>query len=152
MISLSTGLVRSMMTAHGFLSMMERGVIDVFSDERPFGADAATPGIPIARITQDGGAFNPGSSPAYGLRLQESGELGVLTSQGSWVLSGLSDGTPTWFRWYWALSDPKTASVFYPRIDGTVGQDLVLGTNFIFSGQSIQLDAVFMTIPQIDIS
>lgn len=152
MISLSTGLVRSMMTAYGFQSMMEKGVIDVFAGEPPLGADSATPGTPIARITQDGGSFSPGTDPANGLQLQEAATPGVISSKGAWILVGLGAGVPAWFRWYWALSDPQTTTIFYPRVDGIVGSDLVIGTNYVHAGQTVELDDVYITLPQVDIT
>ena len=152
MIALSTGLVRSIMTEYGFQSMMDRGVIELYPGSRPGSANDATPVPPIARITQDGGLFTPGSSPQFGLQLQESTELGTIASRGNWVCKGINYGTPTWFRWYWAQGDPRTNSVFYPRIDGTVGQDLVLQDQTVTSGSEFTLDAVYISLPQINIA
>lgn len=151
MLTFSTGLIRAMMGLHGFRAMMDRGVIELYSGHRPESPNAATPSSPLARITQNGQIFVPGSPPQNGLRLRESDESGSVTMDGTWVCVGVKSGVPSWFRWYWSSQDSRDTSQFYPRVDGDVGVDLILPSDAIAPGASFQLDAVYISMQRMRI-
>jgi len=123
MIKLSSGLRAAMLWDSGLRSMMWRGFIEVYSGAQPIDADAATTGILLGRITEGGVAFTPGSSTG-GLRTEEK-TITSLQHTGNWGLDGVATGTPGWWRFLWNLSDSGEQSLYYPRIDGAVGESLL---------------------------
>lgn len=144
MIRLSTGLRNALMGASGLRAMMNRGVIDVYSGAPPALADMAPTGTHLARITQDGLTFIPGSTPG-GLVLKK-GLAGQLINDGSWVMTGLNTGAAGWWRWKWNGDDPGTFSLFYPRVDGLVNETLVLLDTAVSPGSTTTIDSFTMVM------
>ena len=122
MIRLSTGLRAALLWDSGLRAMMWRGIIEVYSGTQPESADFAPTGTLLGRITEDGAAFTPGSSVG-GLRTEEK-NIVALQHVGDWTLDGVASGVPGWWRFIWNNGDNNQASLFYPRIDGAVGESL----------------------------
>jgi len=137
-IRLSAGLQSSLLTEFGLAAMMNYGVIEVYSGAQPITASDAPTGTLLGTITEDGLDFTSGST-AGGLRTAYSGPLGGLVKQGTWRLRGAADGAPGWWRWKWNAADDDSESLFLPRVDGEVGESLVLGINQISPTTNIEI-------------
>lgn len=120
MIRLSTGLRGAMVGDYGLRAMMYRGHIQLYTGPQPESADAAPTGTLLARISQNGATPVAGFDVGGLLLTQDPSTLTLLRNQGPWVLTGLANGVPGWWRFVWNLDDPGVASLFYPRIDGSV--------------------------------
>jgi hypothetical protein len=137
-IRLSAGLQSSLLTEFGLASMMNYGVIEVYSGEQPLTASYAPTGTLLGTITEDGLGFVVGSTTG-GLRVAYSGVLGGLVKQGTWRLRGVTNGAPGWWRWKWNAADDDSESLFLPRMDGAVGESLVIGTNQLSPTTNIEI-------------
>ena len=143
MIKLSTGLQGAVLGYHGVRAMMNRGVIDIYSTPRPESPDKAVTGTLLARVTKDGGTFAPNQG-ANGLILNQRID-GSLADTGDWYLSGMVQGAATWWRWKWSLYDNDQDSLYYPRVDGDVGESLILPTRTITVGLKTKIDEFNLT-------
>jgi hypothetical protein len=137
-IRLSAGLQASLLSEFGLRSMLNYGVIEVYSGEQPSTASMAPNGTLLARVTEDGLDFTAGETTG-GLRVQYSAESGGLVKLGTWRLRGVTDGAPGWWRWKWNAADDDSLSFFLPRLDGSVGESLVLGINQIAPSTNIEI-------------
>jgi len=142
MVKLSTGLMTAVLGDYGISRMMNRGVIDIYSGAQPEFAHWAPAGNWLARITKDGNLFVAGS-PTNGLDLDRS-EGSALKDSGDWVLKGVANGTAGWWRWKWYLNDPNTTDPYFPRLDGAVGESLVLLNNEIRTDTVIPIDQFYL--------
>ena len=124
MIRMSTGLRASLIWDSGFRSLMWRGAIEIYSGNQPASADLAPTGTKLARITENGSPWTPGQSLG-GLQTTEGPNTTSLVHDGNWVLKGLANGTPGWWRFVWNNGDNDLNSVFYPRLDGNVSESIV---------------------------
>lgn len=140
MVKVSTGLAVSMLGNYGLTAMMNYGYINIYSGEQPTSPDLPPTGDLLGRITTDGNAFIVGASVGGALELQQD-EQGVVSAQGNWVLTGLADGTAGWWRWYWNSFDDQVQSFYYPRVDGTVGESLILADTAITTATSVAIDS-----------
>ena len=143
MIRLSEGLKSAVLGNYGLARMMENGVIEVYSGTQPEFAHWAPTGTLLARVTKNGGVFIPGDS-ANGLSLDQT-EAGALKDTGDWRLTGVAGGTAGWWRWKWMLADPNTTDPYYPRIDGAVGESLILLDTVITNISDIPIDRFYLT-------
>ena len=126
MARMSTGLRNALAVSYGVGSMMNAGIIRVYSGTMPATPDDPPNSTELARITTEGKVWLPGDlSTGAGLMLGFA-PPGRLVNVGEWRLKGLSAGTAAWYRWHWMDPDPNTYSETLPRIDGRVGQELVL--------------------------
>lgn len=123
-IRVSTGLRASLLSDYGLTAMMNYGVIEIYSGTQPDTASLAPTGTLLARITQNGTAFIA-STTTGGLQL-ELAVTGGLTFTGVWRLKGVATGTAGWWRWKWNAPDDDSDSSYYPRMDGTLGESLIL--------------------------
>lgn len=137
-IRLSTALRASLMTHSGLQTLMQYGVIDIYTGAQPSTADAAPTGVRVASITRDGLPFSHGITSA-GLFVA-SVEPGVLTKSGRWVVKGRAEGLAGWWRWKWNKYDDNTNTDTIPRIDGAVGVDLVLANPNITAATEFDID------------
>lgn len=128
-IRLSSGLRTAILTDFGLGAMMNYGVIEVYTGTQPETAILAPTGLLIGRITTDGDPFLVGTVNG-GLKLAVDPE-GGLTFDGVWRLKGLDTGTAGWWRWKWNSPDDDGDSLFYPRMDGAVGDSLRLAATII---------------------
>ena len=67
-------------------------------------------------------------------------EEGSLTFAGIWVLKGVATGDAGWWRWKWNTTDDDSDSVYYPRMDGAVGESLVLTNPTITAATNVVID------------
>jgi len=128
-VHLSPGLKAAVLGDYGLSSMMNYGVIDIYSGNRPQAAHYAPTGTRLARISKGGLAFTRGDYTA-GLTLDRS-FVGVLKDTGDWILTPVANGVAGWWRWTWYLDDPGTSNPYYPRVDGLVSENLFLSNTTI---------------------
>ena len=145
MLRFSSGLRAALSTHYGFGAMMNRGVIYLYDNPVAVRPDDTPMTTPLAAITTNGAGFVPGTDPDNaGLLLQFVPPDG-LANAGIWWITGLRSGTATWFRWLALAPDPNTHSTYYPRVDGDVGVDLIIGDPIITPATSRPLDrALFL--------
>lgn len=124
MIRVSTGMKQRVMAELGAMNALQYGIIDIYTGSQPASANDAPTGQHIARVTQGGMSFTPGSIAGGLVMTPDSG--GELRRHGQWVLKGLDTGTAGWFRWKPNQNDPNDANASRVRIDGAVGRELVL--------------------------
>jgi len=131
MARLSTGLRNALVNSFGLGSMMNAGIIRVYGGSMPATPDNPPNTPELARITKDGKVWLPGDlSTGAGLLLAFS-PPGALVNLGVWRMKGLTNGTARWYRWNWKDPDNNQFSQTLPRVDGRVGDELVLGNLLI---------------------
>ena len=141
-IRVSSGLSRSMLSTYGLTSMMDYGVIDIYSGAQPASASNAPTGTRLAQITNDGDVFIPTTAQG-GLRIV-LGDAGGLIKSGTWRMKGIADGTAGWWRWKWNEPDDDSNSLYYPRLDGAVGESLILQTTSITTLTNVVIDEFYL--------
>ena len=121
---LSTGFVDAVNQTGSVKSVMQDGIIYIYSGAQPATADAAETGTLLLKLTVDGGAFTSGVA-TNGLEMGTSTD-GVLSKAAAetWQGFGLAAaGTGTvagWFRWY-ANTVVQGISTTAVRVDGAIG-------------------------------
>ncbi len=126
MLNFSTGLRNQLVNASGLGSLMNSGCIYLYSEPKAETADDAVTGTLVARITTEGRTYVPeNDTVGAGLRLTLA-PPGGLTKTGIWMLKGVAVGTAYWFRWCSRGYDGFGHSETRCRIDGTVGDVLIL--------------------------
>jgi len=143
MIKLSRGLQGNVLGYYGVRAMMNKGVIDIYSTPRPETPEAAPTGALLARITKNGEPFISNQG-ANGLVLTQRID-GSLADTGDWFLTGIRQGAATWWRWKWMNYDSDGDSLYYPRMDGDVGESLILPTRTITVGLKTKIDEFNLT-------
>jgi hypothetical protein len=123
-VRLSTGLRKMWASTTSLQAILQTGVIDIYDGEQPVNPDYPPVGTHVARITQGGKTFSPGS--ATGGLLITTLDDGTVSMSGTWTLKGQATGTARWFRWKGNAFDDGGVSTALPRIDGKVGVDLLL--------------------------
>lgn len=145
-IRLSSGLRTSMVLEHGLERMMRFGHIRIYTGQQPQSADNAPSGTFIARVSADGLVPVTGQQTG-GLRLQQGSVSGSLDKLGNWQLRGVANGAAGWWRFVWNATDDHTESSTYPRIDGSVGESLLLDETIITPSTNIQVNEFFLLLP-----
>jgi hypothetical protein len=140
MVRLSTGLALSMLGSYGLRAMMNYGYISIYSGEQPLSPDQVPTGTLLGKILTDGNPFVIGSQAGGALEVAQT-ELGILELAGTWLLTGEDIGTAGWWRWSWNSFDNDAQSFYYPRMDGLVGESLVLVDTAITPLTSVQIDS-----------
>lgn len=126
MARLSTGLLDAMASLYGLGYLMNGGAIYVFEGEAPPSADDAAPSEPIAAITVEGRTFVPETDPdEAGIALAVFSP-GRVASTKPLRIVGRRDGIASWWRWCWSGPDDLGASAINPRVDGDVGDEMIL--------------------------
>ena len=143
-IRVSTGLRAALLSDYGLSAMMNYGVIEIYTGEQPWNASFAPTGTLIGRVTNNGDPFAVGTTQG-GLQL-ELAETGGLTKVGDWRLTGIATGDAGWWRWKWNSSDDDSDSQYYPRMDGEVGESLVLANNTITPATDVAIDEFLVNI------
>jgi hypothetical protein len=118
-------------------SLLDNGIIHVYSGTQPASADDAETGTLLLKLTVASGAFVAGS-PDNGLSLRQIISGVMVKDDGEvWSGVGLATGTAGWFRYY--ANDYVTgASNNAIRFDGTVGTS---GAQLILTSTNIVLGA-----------
>lgn len=119
-VNCSTGFRSRILGPVSFESIFNGGCIEVRSGAQPASADEAATGDLLARVTNNGGAWTPGSL-TNGLRFVRNGIYAGNDLAQDWRLVGLAAGTAGWFRLVANAPDDGSLSVNAPRIDGAVG-------------------------------
>lgn len=146
MARFSTGLRNALAVNYGLGIMMNAGVIWVYGGTMPLSPDLPPNTTLLGRITTGGEPFITGSgTPVAGLLLGHVNP-GGLTNVGEWRLKGLASGTATWWRWCWSAPDPLAYSETLPRVDGTVGSELVLESPSITTSTNIEIERFLLMI------
>ena len=145
-IRLSSGLRTSMVTEFGLERMMRFGHIKIYTGTQPQSADDPATGVYIGKVTTDGATPAVGQLVG-GLQLQQGDVAGSLSHLGNWVLTGVSTGTAGWWRFVWNSGDDNSTSLEYPRIDGLVGESLLLDETTITPSTNILVNEFFLLLP-----
>lgn len=141
-IRLSNGLKAALYGQYGFQAMMNYGLICVYSGTQPDSANAAPTGTLLARITNNGDTHVPGTATG-GLQITQDAS-GRLNKAGTWTLDGIDTGTAGWWRWKWNAPDDDSLSLYYPRVDGAVGEGLVLANTSITPATDEELSSFIL--------
>jgi len=147
-VKLSTGFRNALCVSSPIIPLMYGGTILVCGGTMPNSPDDALGTSILARITTDGLTFIPSNTPtAAGLTLNWVSP-GYIVMAGNWVLksTGLS-GTATWFRWCWRNTDDNGFSNYYPRLDGDVGDVLIMSDTEITTNRITKVEAFVLSIP-----
>jgi len=145
-IRLSAGLRTALVTNYGMGAMLQYGHIRVYSGLQPDSASLAPTGTLLAIISDNGTTPQP-STTTGGLQLVGSTEVGTLVKAGRWVLNGRAAGTAGWWRFVGNGFDDDTPSNYFPRMDGAVGDSLVLGFNDIAVATSAVIASFTLVLP-----
>jgi len=124
--------------------MMDYGVIEVYSGTQPDSASFAPEGTLLAKITNDGDSFTPGGETGA-LRIAQA-EGGGLTKAGTWRIVGITTGVAGWWRWKWNQADDDTNSLYYPRMDGAVGESFTLADTSITALTNVEITGFYVNI------
>lgn len=146
MARFSTGLRNALASNYGLGLMMNKGVIRVYGESRPDSPDEPPGASELGQITTDGLVFVPGNDVVGAGLVLTVVSPGAITKVGTWRLKASLPGTATWWRWCWAEPDPLTESIFYPRVDGLVGSELVLVDNTLYSGLNVEIEQFLFTL------
>lgn len=119
-VNCSTGFRSRILGPSSFESIFNYGCIEIRTGPQPASADEAATGSLIGRITADGGAWVAGNT-ANGLRFVRNAHVARNDPSQNWILSGLDEGTPGWFRLVGNAADDGGFSVSLPRVDGAIG-------------------------------
>jgi len=139
---MSLGLENSLLGAYGLSTMMNYGVIEIYSGDQPNSAEQSPTGTLLARITQNGVPFQVGTLiGGCQLQLLGTGGLGFIPG---WRLKGIENGIAGWWRWKWNSPDNGEDSLYYPRMDGLVGETLLLRSNSITPQSDILISDFFV--------
>jgi hypothetical protein len=139
MARISTGLASAILGQYGLTRMMNSGHICLYSGVPPGGADEKIEHPLIGQVTSFGLPVT-GGIPTNGLRITQS-IPGRLSGADDWYVRVINSGTPTWWRWKWYMPDDDKESLYYPRMDGNVGRELVLETTNLLQGQIMRIAA-----------
>lgn len=109
-----------------FITAFRYGCIEIYSGAQPVSADAAATGTLLGRVTLNGGSWSEGS-PTNGLQFERDGIYVGKPTVAHWVLTGITDGTASWFRLRANTPDAGAASESLYRVDGAIGLDGATG-------------------------
>jgi hypothetical protein len=123
-IRVSNGLRASILGPYGLSAMMDYGVIEIYSGTQPVSASNQPTGTLLAKVTNNGDTFTPNTITGALHIVQADG--GGLTKSGVWRMIGITTGVAGWWRWKWNQPDDDSNSLYYPRMDGAVGESLTL--------------------------
>lgn len=150
-LSYSTATVHGLFGSTALYELFNDGVIEIYSGTRPTTADSAVGSATLlGTVTQNGGAFTPGSA-TNGLSLGTPADRSVdKNSSEVWQFTAVASGTATWFRLKGNATDTGAASTSLPRIDGTIsafGGDATLTDTSIVSGNVYTFNKFKFTWP-----
>lgn len=143
---LSTGLRNAIAGNYGLGAMMNGGIIRVYDGTYPESTDEPPNSVEVARITTEGRVFIPETDPNQAGLILIGVSPGGVTNAGGWVLRGIATGTAVWWRWCWRKTDHGETSLSLPRIDGLIGDGLMLGTTAIYPSMTVMIDHFLFVI------
>lgn len=145
MINLSTALRAAMATEYGLMAMMQYGCIKVFDGDPPLTADMAEQGQLLATITQDGVPFQWGTMQGA-LNMEPGPTNGACQKLGAWKVTVTTSGQAGWWRFVWNGYDGGEANEWVPRVDGRIGEGLILPDSTLISGDVLDVESFFFII------
>jgi len=145
-IRMSTGLRAAMLTNYGLERMMRYGHIRVYSGVQPDSADLDVNGSLLAIISTDGVLPQPGTDIG-GLQMEISEFGDSLSMAGQWMIKGTASGHAGWWRFVASGENGEGYSPTAPRIDGVVGESLLLNDTFITLQTDEVVDGFFLYFP-----
>jgi hypothetical protein len=143
-IRISTGLRNAVLGEYGVSAMMNLGVIEVYTGVQPFAPDEPPSGTLVAIVTNNGDSFVPGG--AVGALSLKEVTTGALEKSGTWRLKGVNVGVAGWWRWMWNATDTRESSQYFPRMDGMVGESLILQYPDITATTDIEVESFTLSI------
>lgn len=129
----STGL--SLVLVNRFLEYFNGGWIEVHTGSKPESSDAAPTGTLLGYVTR-GGAPMQNDPQTSGLTFDAVSTKGDIKDTGDWTLVVSAEGTAGWWRMRWSATDNGAVSDVIPRLDGEVGDTLLLDNTNITLAQS----------------
>lgn len=148
---LSTATQNGMLKDKGFKEQFSDGVIEFYSGPQPADADNAIQGTLLGYVTQDGGAFTPGSA-TNGLNFDDPAN-GIINKAAAedWEFTGIAVGTIGWGRLKGNATDAGAgADTTHYRVDfsvGISGADLNLANITVVVGTPITVNSFAVTLP-----
>ena len=142
-IRLSSGLRDAVVSSRGVGAALAGGHLLIYAGPQPADASSPPTGALLARVTQDGAAV-PGLG---GLKLKLGSGFGEIVNDGAWVLRGVSDGTPGWWRFVGAATDTGAHSNLLYRLDGTVAECVTGMPESIASDMNLLVAGFLLSIP-----
>ena len=100
----------------------------------------------IAIVSTEGAILNPVTLEG-GLTMAPAEMLGMLVPNGNWRLRGVGDGIAGWWRFVGYPPDDGGDNPLKARIDGSVGESLLLPDNQIFAGQLQDIESFTIFFP-----
>lgn len=147
MARFSTGLRDALAVNYGLGVMMNGGVIRIYGGSLPDSPDNPPNASELGRITTEGLTFIPGDDTVGAGLLLSHLSPGTLIKNGDWRLKGIATGNAIWWRWCWAAPDSLDYSIVYPRVDGRVGVELILETQFITPSTNVAIEQFMFILP-----
>jgi hypothetical protein len=143
-LRLSTGLRDGLAGTFGLKTMLNGGVIDIYSGGQPTNADIAETGIKLGRVT-----LSSGTSSTSGLTFGTAG-AGILPKSAD-VWSGVMSvsGIAGYFRLY-GTGGTAGSSATEKRIDGNIGitgSDMALANTSLVAGATLTIDTFSLEVP-----
>jgi hypothetical protein len=143
-LRISNGARTALAGTNCLKTILQGGVMDIYSGGQPATAEYAETGIKLLRIS-----VNSGTSSTQGLTFGTAA-LGVLPKSAD-VWSGLVSvaGVAGYFRFY-GTGGTSGSSNSENRIDGNVGisgSDMVLANTSLVAGATLTIDTFSLTIP-----
>lgn len=137
MANTSLGLSSALLAAAP--ALLQGGCIEIYAGDKPLTANEAPPGLLLARVTRDGGAWTAGS-PANGLQWVLANGFVVKPADHVWVIKGIATGEASWFRIKGNAVDNNDFSLAALRLDGTIQVDSYQGPeSFDFYMPTLQI-------------
>lgn len=131
-MNLSTGLKNNLLSLMGMRPLLNGGCMWLFSEEIPTKADYEPTGTLLGAITSNGLAPNlPTNGLTFGF--VAGGILGKSSSE-TWSLHVIEEGEVGWFRFTGPKGDYSIYSTSAVRLDGIVGEELVLSNTLLTAG------------------
>lgn len=134
------------MTNYGLEFMLRFGHIRIFTGRQPESADMAETGNLIGIVSTDG-IVPTQSNTSGGLTMTTAESFGMLIPNGNWVLKGVAEGIAGWWRFVGHAYDDGGDSVNRPRIDGKVGESLILPDDHISVNTNEEIDSFSIYFP-----
>ena len=130
-------------------SLLDNGIIRIYSGTQPASADDAETGTLLLEITVASGAFVAGS-PDNGLSFRQI-LSGVMSKDDGEVFSGVgqANGTAGWGRYYSNayVTGASTNAIRFDGSVGTSGAQFILSSTNIVLGATTTLDGATITQP-----
>lgn len=132
-----------------FKTLMQNGIIEIYSGSQPSDADSAETGTKLVRLTLSGGSFTA-EAAANGLefKVENDGTISKNTDE-TWQGEASATGTAGYFRFYdnnYDTGADKTAVRFDGNV-GTSGAQLNISNTSITSGATVTVDTFDVTLP-----